>query len=71
LPLALSSVFHNFNVDSKVRLIAAQLVALVEKVGDKDKVKRNFQSPAIQHLMHFITGSTFQEEYKASNLGND
>jgi hypothetical protein len=56
-----------------VRLIAAQLVALVEKVGDKDKVKTYLQFLiAILHMItHKNAGAAFQEEHKTANLGDD
>jgi hypothetical protein len=69
--LAPSTVSDHLNLDSQVRLIAAQLVALVEKVGDKDKVKRNLLSSAMQHLTYLNSGATFQEEHQTSNLGDD
>ena len=58
---------------SQVRLIAAQLVALVEKVGDKDKVKTYLQFLiAILHMItHKNAGAAFQEEHKTANLGDD
>jgi hypothetical protein len=64
-------VDDNFNIKSQVRLIAAQLVALVEKVGDKDKVDLKLISPSMQYLTCLNTGSTFQEEHKTSNLRDD
>ena len=50
--LAPSAVGDHLNLDSQVRLIAAQLVALVEKVGDKDKVKAtSFHPPcSLSHI---------------------
>ena len=55
-----------------MRLIAAQLVALVEKVGDKDKVGTNVHDVvAIAHVITHKAGAAFQEEHKASNLGDD
>ncbi len=48
----------------QVRLIAAQLVALVEKVGDKDKVGVNLNPvTAVLHIVTLTAGAAFQEEY--------
>ena len=56
----------------QVRLIAAQLVALVEKVGDKDKVGANLNPvTAVLHIIMLTAGAAFQEEYKTSNFGDD
>lgn len=56
----------------QVRLIAAQLVALVEKVGDKDKVRIRIEfSILIPHMITHNAGAAFQEEHKTTNPGDD